>query len=54
VITALVGVIFGIPSLRLKHLYLTIATLAGQFIIQYLLVTWVSLTKGAEGMNLTS
>jgi branched-chain amino acid transport system permease protein len=52
VITALVGMLFGIPSVRLKHLYLTIATLAGQFIIQYLLVTWVSLTKGAEGIFL--
>jgi branched-chain amino acid transport system permease protein len=52
VITALVGIVFGIPSIRLKHLYLTIATLAGQFIIQYLLVTWVSLTKGAEGIFL--
>jgi branched-chain amino acid transport system permease protein len=52
VITALVGMIFGIPSVRLKHLYLTIATLAGQFIIQYLLVSWVSLTKGAEGIFL--
>src|SRR4030043_19025 len=52
VITACVGVVFGIPSIRLKHLYLTIATLAGQFIIQYLLVNWVSLTKGAEGIFL--
>ncbi len=51
-ITALVGMIFGIPSLRLKHLYLTIATLAGQFIIQYLLVNWESLTKGADGIFL--
>jgi len=50
--TALVGTIFGIPSVRLKHLYLTIATLAGQFIIQYLLVNWASLTKGAEGIFL--
>ncbi|MDD5167923.1 MAG: branched-chain amino acid ABC transporter permease, partial [Syntrophales bacterium] len=31
-ITALVGMIFGLPSSRLKGLYLTIATLAGQFI----------------------
>ena len=51
-ITAFVGMIFGIPSVRLKHLYLTIATLAGQFIIQYLLVNWESLTKGAEGIFL--
>jgi branched-chain amino acid transport system permease protein len=52
VITAFVGIVFGIPSIRLKHLYLTIATLAGQFIIQYVLVNWVSLTRGAEGIFL--
>lgn len=51
-ITALVGMIFGIPSARLKHLYLTIATLAGQFILQYLFVNWESLTKGANGIFL--
>src|SRR4030065_192719 len=49
VVTAFVGIVFGIPSIRLKHLYLTIATLAGQFIIQFLLVHWVSLSNGAEG-----
>lgn len=52
VIAALVGVIFGIPSVRLKHLYLTIATLAGQFILQYLFVQWESLTKGPMGIML--
>lgn len=52
VITALVGMIFGIPSVRLKHLYLTISTLAGQFIIQYLFVNWGSLTRGTEGILL--
>ena len=51
-ITALVGMVFGMPSLRLKHLYLTIATLAGQFILQYLFVQWESLTKGPEGIML--
>ena len=51
-ITALVGMVFGIPSVRLKHLYLTIATLAGQFILQYLFVQWESLTKGPEGIML--
>jgi len=52
VFTALVGMIFGIPSLRLKHLYLTIATLAGQFIIEYVLVQWDGVTGGAEGIPL--
>jgi branched-chain amino acid transport system permease protein len=52
IITAMVGMIFGIPSGRLKGLYLTIATLAGQFIIEYLLIHWESLTKGTMGINL--
>lgn len=51
-ITAFVGMVFGIPSLRLKHLYLTIATLAGQFIIEYVLMHWESLTGGPEGIIL--
>ncbi len=51
-ITAIVGMIFGIPSGRLKGLYLTIATLAGQFIIEYILVHWDSLTKGTMGIML--
>ncbi|MBW1800709.1 MAG: branched-chain amino acid ABC transporter permease [Deltaproteobacteria bacterium] len=53
IVTALVGMIFGIPSLRLKHLYLTIATLAGQFIIEYVLIEWETLTGGADGIILS-
>lgn len=52
VITALVGMVFGMPSVRLKHLYLTIATLAGQFIIEYVLLHWENLTGGPEGIIL--
>jgi len=52
IITAVVGMIFGIPSGRLKGLYLTIATLAGQFIIEYVLIHWESLTKGTMGITL--
>jgi branched-chain amino acid transport system permease protein len=44
--------VIGIPSGRLKGLYLTIATLAGQFIIEYLLVHWEGLTKGTMGIVL--
>ena len=50
-VTAAVGMVFGLPSVRLKHLYLCIATLAGQFLIEYVLVQWESLTGGAEGIN---
>jgi branched-chain amino acid transport system permease protein len=41
---ALVGAIVGIPSLRIKGLYLAIATLAGQLIIEWTInhVTWIS------------
>lgn len=52
VVTALVGMVFGIPSGRLKGLYLTIATLAGQFIIEYVLIHWESLTRGTRGIIL--
>jgi len=50
--TALIGMVFGIPSGRLKGLYLTIATLAGQFIIEYVLIHWESLTMGTMGITL--
>ncbi|HEV8641287.1 MAG TPA: branched-chain amino acid ABC transporter permease [Methylomirabilota bacterium] len=41
---ALVGTVVGIPSLRIKGLYLAIATLAGQLIIEWTInhVTWIS------------
>lgn len=52
VATAVVGMIFGLPSSRLKGLYLTIATLAGQFIIEYTLIHWESVTMGTMGITL--
>src|SRR6266700_4826020 len=41
---ALVGTLFGIPSLRIKGLYLAIATLAAQLIIEWTInhVSWIS------------
>ena len=41
---AAVGTFFGIPSLRIKGLYLAIATLAAQFIIEWTInhSTWIS------------
>lgn len=49
VVTAGVGAFFGIPSLRLKGLYLAIATLAAQFILEYVFVHWDWLTRGTSG-----
>ncbi|MBN2333241.1 MAG: branched-chain amino acid ABC transporter permease [Deltaproteobacteria bacterium] len=50
VVTALFGMVFGIPSLRLKGLYLAIATLAAQFIIEYLMVHLEPITNGVLGL----
>ena len=47
---ALVGMVFGIPSLRLRGLYLAIATIAAQFIIEFTIRRWDSLTGGVEGL----
>jgi branched-chain amino acid transport system permease protein len=50
-ITAAVGLIFGIPSLRLRGLYLAIATLAAYFITTYVIIHWESMTNGVLGFN---
>ncbi len=49
-VTAMVGMIFGIPSLRLKGLYLAIATLAAQVILEFVFVRWRAVTGGSQGM----
>ncbi len=46
---ALLGLIVGIPSLRLKGLYLALGTLAFGFIVEYILFHW-DLTQGDMGM----
>ncbi len=49
-LTALLGVLFGLPSLRLKGLYLAIATLAAQQIVEWSIVHWTALTGGTEAL----
>ncbi|MFH1350599.1 MAG: branched-chain amino acid ABC transporter permease [Pseudomonadota bacterium] len=46
---ALLGLVIGIPSLRLKGLYLALGTLAFSFIVEYVLLHW-DLTQGDLGM----
>lgn len=48
--TAFVGAIFGIPSLRLKGLYLAIATLAAQEIILWVVTHWKAVTGGVDAL----
>ncbi len=47
---ALVGMFFGVPSLRLKGIYLAIATLAAQLILEYVFLHWESVTGGSRGL----
>jgi branched-chain amino acid transport system permease protein len=51
VLTSLFGLLFGVPSLRLKGLYLAIATLAAHFITTYVIIHWESMTGGVLGLN---
>ena len=44
------GMIIGIPSLRLKGLYLALGTLAFSFVVEYVLFHW-DLTQGDLGMR---
>lgn len=50
VTTAAVGMVFGLPSARLKGLYLAIATLAAQFILEYLFIHMEFFTGGSNGI----
>ena len=47
----LIGLIFGIPSVRVKGFYLAISTIAAQFIILWIINHWRSVTGGFDGMR---
>jgi branched-chain amino acid transport system permease protein len=49
--TAVVGVAFGVPCLRLGGLYLTMATLAFGFVITEAILSLDPLTRGADGLR---
>ncbi len=51
VMSALVGMVFGIPSLRLKGLYLAVATLAAHFVIEFTASHWDGVTGGVNGIS---
>jgi branched-chain amino acid transport system permease protein len=50
-ITAGLGMLVGIPSLRLRGLYLAMATLAAHFIVEFLIVHWEKVTGGVSGIS---
>ena len=49
-VTSAIGTFFGMPSLRLKGLYLAIATLAAQEIIEWVITHWTGVTGGTEAL----
>ncbi|MGD9139102.1 MAG: branched-chain amino acid ABC transporter permease [Desulfobacterales bacterium] len=53
-VAALAGLVIGIPSLRVKGLYLCMATLAAQFILEFIFIHWEFMTKGIRGINVPS
>ena len=50
-LSAAVGVIVGLPALRVKGIYLGIATLAFGFIVEEILARWDSVTGGNSGIQ---
>lgn len=51
VVAGLIGILIGIPSLRLTGVYLAIATLGFGEVIRVFLINWESVTKGAVGLS---
>ena len=49
--TAVLGLVVGLPALRVSSHYLALATLAFVWTVQVVLVDWVSMTGGSPGMS---
>ena len=54
VIAALVAVLFGLPSLRIKGFYLLVATLAAQFVVEWVLTRFSWFTNDNASGVITS
>ncbi|MBM3517671.1 MAG: branched-chain amino acid ABC transporter permease [Alphaproteobacteria bacterium] len=53
-LAALLGIIVGLPALRLSGIYLTVATLALAFIAEEVLARWEPVTGGNSGLVVTA
>jgi branched-chain amino acid transport system permease protein len=51
-LSAAVGIVVGLPALRLKGIYLAIATLAFGVIVEEIAARWESITGGNSGLHL--
>ncbi|MCX6006979.1 MAG: branched-chain amino acid ABC transporter permease [Chloroflexi bacterium] len=54
IVAGLIGLIFGMPSMRVKGFYLAITTIAAQFIIIWIINHWTDVTRGSMGMSVAS
>ena len=52
ILTAMLGVIVGLPSLKVKGIYLAIATLAAHFILSFVFREWTPVTGGVQGTTI--
>lgn len=50
VVAGMASAVFGIAALRIKGLYLAIATLAAQYLVDWILVHWSAVTGGFQGV----
>jgi branched-chain amino acid transport system permease protein len=50
-VTAVVGIVVGLPSLRVKGLYLAIATIASSVILHFVFANWTAVTNGVKGLS---
>ncbi len=50
-LSAAVGVVVGLPALRVKGIYLAVATLAFGFIVEEVMARWESVTGGNAGLT---
>jgi branched-chain amino acid transport system permease protein len=51
-LTATLGLIVGLPSLRVKGIYLAVATLAAHFILTFVFREWEPVTGGVPGTSI--
>jgi branched-chain amino acid transport system permease protein len=50
-LSGIVGIVIGLPALRVKGVYLAMATLSFAFIVEEVIVRWSSVTRGNRGMK---
>ena len=51
-IAGVIGILFGLPSLRIKGFYLIMATVAAYFIIHWLILQFRGVTGATEGISM--